>query len=185
MLLKHIATWSKYLNGDIGIDSTLINRNPKFRRGVILLIGMVDSPHFRKWLSSTQSNLPDAKIWVFASDRPHLDRSAIKILKNQHNHTKIVRIFPHKKVNFAIYYVFDIIFKMPWRAWLLRKVIVAVRPEIVHIHEFQHGAYIYNHIFRFKKTHSAKKYIISSWGSDLSLFSWVDGNENPLRMALS
>ena len=145
---------------------------------------MADSPHFQRWLQATQNNFPTIKIWIFPSDRPRLNKSKLKLLRGKSAKTKVFRLFPQHKINFAIYYVSDILFGMAWRSYLLHYWLKIHKPSVLHFHETQHGAYIYNYICDYKSTHRASKYIISTWGSDLTLFSWVDGNDIPVRTAL-
>ena len=176
-----------------GVNPSLIGTGSGFSRGKrssvrpkrLFLVGMADSPHFQRWLNTTQNNFPHIKIWVFPSDRPRLTRGKLKLLRGSGAETKVFRLFPQHKINFIIYYVADILLGMPWRAFFLHYWLKIHKPSVVHFHETQHAAYIYNYIYDYKNTHSKANYILSTWGSDLTLFSWVEGNELLVKSALS
>ena len=169
----------------VGTGNGFKKRNPsKIRPKQLFLIGMADSPHFQRWLQTTQMNFPEIKIWIFPSDRPRLTRSKIKLLKGVGARTKVFRLFPQHKINFIIYYVSDILLGIAWRSYLLKYWLQIHRPSVVHFHETQHGAYIYNYIYDYKKVHSRALYLLSTWGSDLTLYSWVGENEHQVRTSL-
>jgi glycosyltransferase involved in cell wall biosynthesis len=49
----------------------------------------------------------------------------------------------------------------------------------------QHGAYIFNLILNHRKIPSKSRKIISTWGSDLTLYSWIDEHINQIKLCLS
>jgi glycosyltransferase involved in cell wall biosynthesis len=151
----------------------------------IIIIGMVESPHFQKWLKAMQNEFPKKKIIVFSSDRPHLDRGKMRTLRGHASLTSIFRLFPSGHLNFVTQYVLDNLLGLQWRAYFLARLIVWHRPAVIHFHEMQHGAYIYNLIANYPRVQDKSRKIISTWGSDLSLYSWVDIHKNQIRTCLN
>ena len=98
---------------------------------------------------------------------------------------KVFHLIPHKKLNFALYYLLDILIGIKWRAYFLARYVIKHKPGIIHFQEMQHGAYIFNFVFNYKKMPISSKIIISTWGSDLTLFSWVDEHINQIKLCLS
>ena len=184
MLIFKISKNFKYLisQGPIQDRST---RAAKLDQNKILLIGMLDSPHFHKWLSAITKELPSKKVLIFPSDRPRsFDKKVVKSTRKQ-KFIRIFRLFPNIQINFVLYYVLDILFGLKWRAYFLAKFIIKHKPSIIHFHEMQHGAYIYNLIVNYRKVPNNSQNIISTWGSDLTLFSWVDKHQIQIRSCLN
>ena len=184
MLIFKISKNFKYLisQGPIQDRST---RAAKLDQNKILLIGMLDSPHFHKWLSAITKELPSKKVLIFPSDRPRsFDKKVVMSMRKQ-RFIRIFRLFPNIQINFVLYYVLDILFGLKWRAYFLAKFIIKHKPSIIHFHEMQHGAYIYNLIVNYRKVPNNSQNIISTWGSDLTLFSWVDKHQVQIRSCLN
>jgi glycosyltransferase involved in cell wall biosynthesis len=185
MLIIHIIQALKALKKD-AINYQVPKKIRKPNNNKILLIGMLDSPHFQKWLKFLNQEFPDRKILVFPSDRP---KSKIKVIVNQKSvlikSILIFRLVPFRKLNFAIYYTLDTLIGIGWRSFFLARYISRHKPSIIHFHEMQHGAYIYNQIVNHKKTSFGSRKIISTWGSDLTLYSQVDAHKNQIKTSLS
>ena len=160
------------------------NRIIRSKPNRIFFVGMAESSHFERWISVTIDSFPEAEIYIFPSDRPYLKKSGLKSLKTEGKSFKIFQLFPSARLNYLAYFVLDHLFDMTWRAFLLRYCLLLIRPRIVHFHEMQHGAYIYNYIYDYKSTHSDAKYVISTWGSDLNLYSYLTGNESQVATCL-
>jgi glycosyltransferase involved in cell wall biosynthesis len=153
---------------------------------LVLLVGMADSPHLIKWLTIMEKELPERRIIIFPSDRPrfrHTQNSVYK--KNRNRKLKVFKIVPYNKLNFALYFLLDKLMGDQWRSYFLARLIIRNKPGIIHFHEMQHGAYIFNHIFNDKEFRVNSKKIISTWGSDLTLYSWVDEHINQIKLCLS
>ena len=183
MLIVHIQKKFIELQKGLAIlgDSKKV---ANLNKDTILLVGMVESSHFQRWLSITQQELPNRKILVFASDRPRFSRSKFRTLKQQHKDSHFFNLIPHGKANFASYYLLDSVFGLRWRAYFLARLIKSHKPAIIHFHETQHAAYLYNLIFSHRSIPNNSKKIISTWGSDLSLYSWVEEHQPQIRCAL-
>jgi glycosyltransferase involved in cell wall biosynthesis len=162
--------------------STKISR---LNKNKVLLVGMMESPHFQKWLRAVQNEFPDKKILVFPSDRPHFLKTSLKVLKSSHNSTRIFRLIPLRKVNFIAYYVLDILLGLQWRAYFLARFIMYHKPHLIHFHETQHAAYIFNLVSTYRGIPSNSRNIVSTWGSDLTLYSWVDSHKAQICSSLS
>jgi glycosyltransferase involved in cell wall biosynthesis len=162
--------------------STKISRLNKDK---VLLVGMMESPHFQKWLRAVQNEFPDKRILVFPSDRPHFLKTSLRVLKSSHNSTRIFRLVPLRKVNFIAYYVLDILLGFQWRAYFLARFIMYHKPHLIHFHETQHAAYIFNLVSTYRGIPSNSRNILSTWGSDLTLYSWVDSHKAQISSSLS
>ena len=180
MLILHIQKAYKNIDSEIP-NLTRSKKSYKLNQKKILLVGMVESPHFQKWLSAVQEVFPDREVIVFPSDRPRLTRAKMSALKQGKKSTRIFKLFPNGKLNFIFYYLFDILFGLRWRAYFLAKFVIIHKPAINHFHEMQHGAYIYNLIVKYSKIPNNSLNIISTWGSDLTIYSWVDKHQIQIK----
>lgn len=153
---------------------------------VILLVGMADSPHFIKWLQTLNQEFPSRKILIFPSDRPRLKHNKIILYKRNHNkNLKVFQLVPFRKFNFALYFLLDNLIGIRWRAYFLARLIIKNKPGILHFHEMQHGSYIFNYIANYKRIPTNSRKIISTWGSDLSLYSWDTEHNSHIKACLS
>lgn len=180
MLALHINKVFKNFKAEIP-NLNRSKRNVTLNQDTILLVGMAESPHFQKWLNVLKQELPDKKILVFPSDRPRFNKKKLNALKKGNKSTRIFQLLPNGQLNFMAYYFLDIVIGIRWRAYFLAKFIIAYKPAINHFHEMQHGAYIFNLIANYRKIPSNSRNIISTWGSDLTLYSWVDGHQTQIR----
>jgi len=180
MLIPHILRTFKNLETNV-LTSDRSKKSSRLNKDKILLVGMADSPHFQKWLRILRKEFPDKKFLVFPSDRPRLTKAKLNDLKQGKNSIQIFRLIPIEQLNFISYYVLDIVFGHKWRAYFLAKFILMHKPAINHFHEMQHGAYIYNLIVNYRKIPNNSRNIISTWGSDLTLYSWVDKHKHQIQ----
>ena len=153
----------------------------------LILIGMIESPHFRKWLKATISTELFRRVIIIPSDYPvnKLNTKSLGLKGKQKTKLTIINLPISKKLNNFTFQILDVIFGLNWRALVLLILITVFRPSIVHFHELQHGGYIYNSKF-FKFSKKGKyKVICSSWGSDLILYGRLASHEIPLRHLLS
>lgn len=158
------------------------NKILKLNPDKLLLVGMVDSPHFQKWLTAVQEEFPSKLVYVFPSDRPRSNGFKMQKLKQKkQDRLKLFKLFFNLKMNFIAFYLLDQVFGLKWRAYFLARIIIRHKPSVIHFHEMQHGAYIYNLISNYKKIPTNSRKIISTWGSDLTLYSWIDHHQNQLR----
>jgi|694.fasta_scaffold126059_2 hypothetical protein len=184
MLVNHIWKSHKLLRNHIPVFLKN-NSNSKVNSGIILVVGMLNSPHFHKWLQGMQLEFPEKKLILFPSDRPRLTGSNLEKLKGDHKKTRVIQFFYGWRLNYIWSVMFDKTIKLPWRSLFLGRVIVKYKPAIIHFHEMQHGAYIYNYLVGYRKISSETKTIISTWGSDLTLYSWVDSHRTQIQTSLN
>ena len=72
MLIFHIInSFNQIKTGKFPLRSS--NKTLQLNSDKLLLVGMVDSPHFQKWLTAVQEEFPNKSILVFPSDRPRLN----------------------------------------------------------------------------------------------------------------
>jgi glycosyltransferase involved in cell wall biosynthesis len=58
------------------------------------------------------------------------------------------------------------------------------KPAIIHFHEMQHAAYIFNPIANLKGLPKNITKIVSTWGSDLIYYSWSDKDSRKIEFCL-
>lgn len=184
MLISHIHRTFKNIDGKIPI-LTRSKKSSQLNHNKILLVGMAESAHFQKWLLAVQEEFQDRKILIFPSDRPRLTRTKLNALKQGKGSTRIFKLIPNSKLNFVFYYLLDNLFGIRWRAYFLARFIIFHKPAINHFHEMQHGAYIFNLIVNYRKIPNNSLNIISTWGSDLTLYSWADKHQVQIKSCLN
>jgi glycosyltransferase involved in cell wall biosynthesis len=149
------------------------NRNPKksSTKKKILFIGMVNSPHFQKWIHGVCDSETAKRIYIFPSDRFSSVPDIYKEL-NKSVPIKIIRAPLPSIVNYYLSFILDTFLEKKWRSYVLLNAIRLFRPHLLHFHEIQHGAYLFNPIReRVEKKQILK--IVSTWGSDLTLYSKI------------
>jgi glycosyltransferase involved in cell wall biosynthesis len=183
MLARHIQkTYKKLQTGEfIEVRS---QRSAQLDQEKILLVGMADSSHFQRWLEVLQQEYPHKRILVFPSDRPHFTREKLKGLKRGRKSTRVFQLFQNGHLNFITYYVLDNLLGLRWRAFFLARLIIRNKPAVIHFHEMQHGAYIFNLIVSHKGIPNNSRNVISTWGSDLILYSWLNEHKSQISSCL-
>jgi glycosyltransferase involved in cell wall biosynthesis len=184
VLLLHIQRTFLSLNKGY----VLLGRSKKISKlnhNAILLVGMVDSPHFQKWINTLREEFTDKDILIFPSDRPRLLRYKEVTAQKRIARVNIFQLVPARKLNFALYYLLDLLFLQRWRAYFLARLISRKKPSIIHFHEMQHSAYLFNLIATHSKVPKNIKIIVSTWGSDLTLYSWADKHITQIQSVLS
>lgn len=142
----------------------------RFRSGrSLVIVGMVDSSHFQKWINELAKLSAFKDIWIFPSDCP---KSKFN-LKYSDGHARIKR-FNFKLgpfLNWAVFQLFDLLLGKRWRTLMLARNIKKLSPDTIHFHEIQHGAYLFNEVAHEVK--GSARVITSTWGSDILLYSQV------------
>ena len=154
---------------------------PKLNNDLILLVGMVDSPHFQRWVKILRDLFPEKKIYVFPSDRPKIKKFAEDYRDSS---IGIFRIFSSLSLNFGLFYLMDLILGMKWRSYVLARLLIQKMPAMLHFHEMQHAAYIFNPIANIDRIPRNIKKIVSTWGSDLIYYSWSDSDSLEIDFCL-
>ena len=184
MLLLHIQrNFMRLKKGEVSLGRS--KKTSKLNHNTILLVGMVDSPHFQKWINTLREEFTDKDIYIFPSDRPRLLRHKEVASQRRIARVNIFQLVPARQLNFALYYLLDLLFLQRWRAYFLARLISRKKPNIIHFHEMQHSAYLFNLIATHSKAPKNIKIIVSTWGSDLTLYSWADKHITQIQSVLS
>ena len=155
------------------------------RSDSILFVGMVDSPHFQKWVENYMMEFPNMKISIFPSDRPRGANAVFLGKKMDRENLFQFRFSRIRVLNFILFKTLDKILGLSWRAYFLAKVIQKKKPITIHFHETQHSAYIYNLIACYKRIPSNTLKILSTWGSDLILYSKFESHHSNILASMS
>ena len=183
MLIRYILRTARKIES--GTPNTHLNSSKRsVRKNTIFLVAMLDSPHFHSWLNSLKSQFPDRRIVLFPSDRPRFTRERKQHLKAKHENTVVLKFWLPWKLHLYLMAVLDKAFGLKWRSYFLARALIFFRPSVIHFHEMQHGAYIFNYISGYRKLAVNAQYVISTWGSDLSLYSWADNHQAHLKSSL-
>lgn len=153
------------------------------QNGWILMVGMVNSPHFQRWILGMQESGIARKVLVFPSDRFSSVPAFYKHSDNSFQIKVLASCIP-QKLFYYISFALDYFMGNSWRSFRLSKAIRRYSPRVIHFHEMQHGAYLFNKIESRFREQPIKK-IVSTWGSDLTIYSKIgrnlssDGLQNP------
>jgi hypothetical protein len=105
MLLLHIQKYWKSLQ-DHNLILSRSQNSFRLNSNKVLLVGMVESPHFQKWLGVLKQEFPEKKILIFPTDRPRFNKSN-SILQGK----KSIRIFKsdlHYRYKYRVHEILDI-----------------------------------------------------------------------------
>lgn len=155
------------------------NSNNPVRKLKILIVGMSESPHLQTWVDGIKDAKLVDEIWLFPSDFPV---HKWKISEFKVHEFPFIGIGKLSNISFR---VLDIATKRLWRSYFLFRMIKKVNPTHIHFHEMQHGAYLYNSIYRHPKHKFSGRIITSTWGSDLLFYGSLKSHEEEIRKSLS
>ena len=141
----------------------------------IILIGMINSPHFQRWVKATLDSNSVENVFIFPSDR-FMNVPDFFVLQSKS--LKVIALPGPKVIVFYISLFLDTFVGIKWRSIMLQRTIRRVKPQILHFHEMQHSAYIFNSISDDISNENIKK-IVSSWGSDLVIYSKIGSSLSP------
>jgi glycosyltransferase involved in cell wall biosynthesis len=108
-------------------------------------------------------------VLIFPSDR---FMNIPDFFVEQSKFLKVIALPGPKIIVFYIAAFLDTFVGIKWRSKMLQRTIRRVKPQILHFHEMQHSAYIFNSISD-KLSNQNFKRIVSSWGSDLVIYSKI------------
>jgi glycosyltransferase involved in cell wall biosynthesis len=183
-LIRHILKTQKEINAG-KVLSKRSARVMKLNSSRVLFIGMADSPHLRGWIAATKNELPELELFLFPSDRPRFDPIAGNSLSELRKDARVFTIVKNRKFNFAINFGLDLLFGIQWRAYFLARYIRKIKPEIIHFHETQHSAYIYNLIASSSSIPGNTRNLLSTWGSDFILYSKIASETVKIQSCLN
>ena len=153
----------------------------------LVLVGMVESSHFQNWARVIISEKLFDEIWVVPSDYP-VNRLTFQSLGFNENMGCKLKVFSFplgKRINNIIFRLLDIVLGRKWRSVILFRYLKRSKPNFLHFHELQHGAYLYNPIYEYFKNRSGFRVICSTWGSDLLFYGELDSHKNELEKVFS
>lgn len=184
MLILEIFKQSRRLSTKTQ-EKNLVNFTLNLDPELILFVGMIDSPHFQKWLANYISEFPHMKVLIFPSDRPRKPMGNLFNKSKQYGRVEVFSVSRIRVLNYLLYSLADTIFGLKWRAYFLARVILRNFPSTIHFHETQHGAYIYNLIANVRGIPQNTRKILSTWGSDLILYSQFKSHRSKIESTLS
>lgn len=146
----------------------------------VLVVGMTDSPHLKKWLDAVVELMVIRKVLIF----PSTGYEKYTKPRNSKSTTRVKMAVPFTGTFFGRGYcfLFDKAFGPSWRKILLKFAIFTARPEVIHIHELQHGGYLFKR--KSSRFYPIKKVICSSWGSDLILYGILPSHQQRITNLL-
>ena len=164
-----------------------VPRIRKKEESVLVAVGMVESSHFQSWIRATISEKIFHQIWIVPSDYPvsELTKSSLGIPKNIDCQLKVFHFPMGKKTNNVLFRLFDLVLGRRWRSIMIFRYIRRARPNFLHFHELQHGAYLFNPIAKYFEEKRNFKIICSTWGSDLLFYGELDSHKKEIKEVFS
>ena len=158
----------------------------KKRERILIAVGMVESSHFQSWIRATISENIFDQIWIVPSDYPvnKLTKNSLGLTKSINCKLKIFCFPVSKKINNALFRLLDLALGRRWRSVIIYRYIRRAKPIILHFHELQHGAYLFNPIAKYFEDRNFK-IICSTWGSDLLFYGELESHKNEIKKVFS
>jgi len=163
----------------------------------VLLVAMSDSIHTARWIESIHGK--GIEVYLFpstASDSLHNRENVKKFYSqsffniNTHDGKLIERTILHHYFNSFLLVTMNCLNKLVSilsrysRMDSLAKVISNLQPDIIHSLEIQSAGYLVNEVKKIIKT-NFPLWIVTNWGSDISLFGSDPSHANKIREVLS
>jgi len=147
---------------------------------------MVESSHFQSWLRATIREQIFDQIWIIPSDYPRkkLTQKTLGLVEDFDCKLKIFHFPVNKKTNRLLFKGLDLVFGKEWRAIVIFKYMKVAKPQFLHFHELQHGAYLFNPIYKYFKDRTKVKIISSTWGSDLLFYGKLQSHKSQISKVL-
>jgi hypothetical protein len=147
----------------------------------ILVIGMLDSIHLARWLLQFVGD--DFEITVFAST--HFRYPHERLANFSHSNVRILGLKRFGKFlgffdSIITFRFFGSTVGKFFREFYLKLYIHAYRPRVIHAIEIQHAGYLVSSV-----NASAKRKILTNWGSDIYYFRHIPSHETKIRLALN
>ncbi len=153
----------------------MLSKKPK-----MLVVGMIDSPHLVNWLEAVSTLNLFSRIYVFPTTSPKIG-GLIRNVKGKSTVT-VLGVFKNFLPTSHIYSFFDKTFGRTWRSKLLQYAVKIFRPQVIHVHELQHGGYLLS-----DEILGDQKIVLacSTWGSDLIFYGKLPSHTQELERLLS
>lgn len=150
-------------------------------RKKILIVGMLNSIHFARWLDQFRNSDLEFHIWSSTPVRkPHPIILGLSLEAHQATYTVYSNIWTFSKIIWLV----DLLLGNLLRASALKREIQRIRPDIVHGVEFQHGCYLIVRSFDFLKV-PAPYLIATNYGSDIYWFRKYPRHRKKIQKVLS
>ena len=157
------------------------------KRKTILVIGMVDSIHFARWLNQFKDE--NIEFLVFPSKKFHKLHSLLISLIKQKNSNAQFRFIGNSRFLRIAGYIDFLNYQVPisfttknLRAKNISKVLKKNDVSYVHALELQGAGYLLTQIDKYLLDSS--KVIVTNWGSDIYYFKDFPEHERNIRMVL-
>jgi len=135
----------------------------------VLVVGMLDSVHLSKWVELFEGE--DAEFWLFPSSPHRRIHPNLKELFRRRGRA-FFRIVPMGAQLGLPLWLLDKIFSNAFRAFYLRILIWAIKPQFVHALELQNAGYIVSKTLGLMPLEASKPtFVATNYGSDIYWFS--------------
>jgi hypothetical protein len=160
-----------------------IPKRRKVGNRVLVLVGMVESSHFQSWVRAVVSERIFDRIWIIPSDcqKNELTIRSLGFTQNFGCKLKVFHFPVGSRFNHLIFKVLDLGVGQSWRSVLLFRYIKKAKPNFLHFHELQHGAYLFNPISKYFEKNKEFKTICSTWGSDLLFYGELESHKKEIE----
>jgi len=154
---------------------------------ILVAVGMVESSHFQSWIRATISEKIFDQIWIVPSDFPvhRLTKSSLGLPKKIDCQLKVFYFPMGGKVNNVLFRLLDLALGRRWRSVIIYRYVWRARPNFLHFHELQHGAYLFNPIAKCFEEKRNFKIVCSTWGSDLLFYGELDSHKKQIENVFS
>jgi hypothetical protein len=132
----------------------------------ILIIGMADSVHLANWLQNMTSLSVEVTL-VSSSPHRRIHPKIVELLNRSGQSGLTIRM-PNWSRNFGLlFWMLDRVLSDRLRGLLVRRLILSLKPDLVHAIEFQHAGYVLMRAFAKPLSQVMPKIMLSNYGSDI------------------
>lgn len=136
-------------------------------RPVVLIVGMLDSPHLARWLKTLQPLQADFVLFPSATNRT-IHPTITDLI--EHSDTATFRTTgPEARLGLVLW-ALDLVLRGWVRQSLLKFRLRAIAVDIVHALELQHAGYLIANVLRDRQV-DRPKIVLTNYGSDLFWFT--------------
>ena len=155
--------------------------NAKTDRPVVLIVGMLDSPHLARWLKTLRTLQADFVLFPSAANRTIHPTIAELI---EHSETAKFRTTgPEARLGLVLW-ALDLVMRGRVRRSLLKLRLTATSIDVIHALELQHAGYLVADVLRHHQG-ERPKVVLSNYGSDLFWFTRFPPHQKRLEELLA
>jgi len=155
----------------------------------LLFVAMANSVHAARWINQVSDQGWDLHLYSSSNHRIHPDFRNITIYnfssarpEGLDRSVKVRGLWPFLKGAGAPEFVPELAFR--WSSRVLAGLIRRLKPDIVHTMEVQHAGYLALAARAILKE-KFPPWIVTNWGSDISLFGRLSGHEEKVRAVMA